>query len=286
MLIGNPLEESFRSICLWWIRFLLFAPNKWKAVAVDPAPKPPIYSFHRERGSEGEKQERRESTTSHGFSHNSPHLLLPSPPPFPPTQAPFSQTPPFPSPSPPPPPLLPRLVSTTTTITISSVDVSKEDTPLSPSENTDTTTTTTTTTTPPPGDAENAGVKSEPKLDPRRVEEKFAVLNTGIYECRSCGYRYDEAAGDPSYPVPPASSSPSSPTTGAARPAAPPAPSSRARASRSPASRRTSSSASAPTPSPPARRPSSSTAASSSASSSSSQVTSCNDQSNLFTTPA
>ncbi|OAY82016.1 uncharacterized protein LOC109709539 [Ananas comosus] len=98
----------------------------------------------------------------------------------------------------------PRLVSTTTTttITISSVDVSKEETPLSPSENTDTTTTTTTTTTP-PGDAENAGVKSEPKLDPRRVEEKFAVLNTGIYECRSCGYRYDEAAGDPSYPVPP-----------------------------------------------------------------------------------
>ncbi|GJN35168.1 hypothetical protein PR202_gb23915 [Eleusine coracana subsp. coracana] len=42
-----------------------------------------------------------------------------------------------------------------------------------------------------------------PKLDPRRLEEKFAVLNTGIHECRSCGYRYDQAAGDPSYPVPP-----------------------------------------------------------------------------------
>lgn len=29
------------------------------------------------------------------------------------------------------------------------------------------------------------------------------MLNTGIYECRSCGYKYDEAAGDPSYPIPP-----------------------------------------------------------------------------------
>ncbi|CAF2268822.1 hypothetical protein HID58_014512 [Brassica napus] len=37
----------------------------------------------------------------------------------------------------------------------------------------------------------------------RREEEKFAVLNTGIYECRSCGYKYDESAGDPSYPIPP-----------------------------------------------------------------------------------
>ncbi|KAK9667985.1 hypothetical protein RND81_13G026300 [Saponaria officinalis] len=40
-------------------------------------------------------------------------------------------------------------------------------------------------------------------FDKKRLEEKFAVLNTGIYECRSCGYKYDEAAGDPSYPVPP-----------------------------------------------------------------------------------
>lgn len=29
------------------------------------------------------------------------------------------------------------------------------------------------------------------------------MLNTGIYECRSCGYKYDEAVGDPSYPIPP-----------------------------------------------------------------------------------
>lgn len=29
------------------------------------------------------------------------------------------------------------------------------------------------------------------------------MLNTGIYECRSCGHKYDEAVGDPSYPVPP-----------------------------------------------------------------------------------
>ncbi|CAI9102477.1 OLC1v1000759C1 [Oldenlandia corymbosa var. corymbosa] len=40
-------------------------------------------------------------------------------------------------------------------------------------------------------------------FDKRRLEEKFAVLNTGIYECRSCGYKYDEGAGDPSYPIPP-----------------------------------------------------------------------------------
>ncbi|MFS7925378.1 putative Rubredoxin-like domain-containing protein [Helianthus anomalus] len=35
------------------------------------------------------------------------------------------------------------------------------------------------------------------------LEEKFAVLNTGIYECRSCGYLYNEAADDPSYPIAP-----------------------------------------------------------------------------------
>ncbi|KAD4584936.1 hypothetical protein E3N88_22537 [Mikania micrantha] len=40
-------------------------------------------------------------------------------------------------------------------------------------------------------------------FDKRRLEEKFAVLNTGIFECRSCGYLYNEAAGDPSYPIPP-----------------------------------------------------------------------------------
>ena len=37
----------------------------------------------------------------------------------------------------------------------------------------------------------------------RRLEEKFAVLNTGVYECRSCGYKYDEAVGGLSYPIPP-----------------------------------------------------------------------------------
>ncbi|GMJ08967.1 hypothetical protein HRI_004565900 [Hibiscus trionum] len=41
------------------------------------------------------------------------------------------------------------------------------------------------------------------KFDKRRLKEKFAVLNTGIYECRSCGFKYDEAVGDPSYPIPP-----------------------------------------------------------------------------------
>eukprot|EP00262_Sarcandra_glabra_P000545 TRINITY_DN1062_c0_g1_i1.p1 TRINITY_DN1062_c0_g1~~TRINITY_DN1062_c0_g1_i1.p1 ORF type:complete len:185 (+),score=7.16 TRINITY_DN1062_c0_g1_i1:132-686(+) len=54
---------------------------------------------------------------------------------------------------------------------------------------------------------ENGPVPDQPergsKLDPRRLEEKFVALNTGIYECRSCGYKYDESAGEPSYPIPP-----------------------------------------------------------------------------------
>ncbi|KAG6518524.1 rubredoxin-like [Zingiber officinale] len=70
----------------------------------------------------------------------------------------------------------------------SSVDVSKEDKPVLSTE------------PGPEGEADGGG---GPKLDPRRLEEKFAVLNTGIYECRSCGYRYNEAAGDPAYPIPP-----------------------------------------------------------------------------------
>ncbi|THU67009.1 hypothetical protein C4D60_Mb05t20160 [Musa balbisiana] len=74
---------------------------------------------------------------------------------------------------------------------VSSVDVSKEDKPLS-SQPDDT------SSSPEPSPPED-----EKKLDPRRLEERFAVLNTGIYECRSCGYRYNEAAGDPSYPIPP-----------------------------------------------------------------------------------
>ncbi|GJW70546.1 rubredoxin-like superfamily protein [Tanacetum coccineum] len=45
--------------------------------------------------------------------------------------------------------------------------------------------------------------ETEAEIDKRRLEEKFAVLNTGIYECRSCGYLYNEAAGDPSYPIAP-----------------------------------------------------------------------------------
>ncbi|KAG2695257.1 hypothetical protein I3760_07G006800 [Carya illinoinensis] len=46
-------------------------------------------------------------------------------------------------------------------------------------------------------------LESQEKFDMRGLEEKFAVLNTGIYECRSCGHKYDEAVGDPSYPIPP-----------------------------------------------------------------------------------
>ncbi|XP_024356462.1 uncharacterized protein [Physcomitrium patens] len=44
--------------------------------------------------------------------------------------------------------------------------------------------------------------KSKSILSSREgLEEKFAVLNTGAYECRSCGHVYEEAKGDASYPV-------------------------------------------------------------------------------------
>ncbi|PSS10186.1 Rubredoxin like [Actinidia chinensis var. chinensis] len=84
--------------------------------------------------------------------------------------------------SPPPKHLNPKFTS-------KSIDVSKDDKPISEDPNSPTPT----SDSPPP----------ELQFDKRRLEEKFAVLNTGIYECRSCGYRYDEAAGDPSYPIPP-----------------------------------------------------------------------------------
>lgn len=74
-----------------------------------------------------------------------------------------------------------------------SVDLSKDDKPLQEQE-------------PQPeteGEETEKGVSSVPKFDARRLEEKFAVLNTGISECRSCGYLYNESAGDPSYPIPP-----------------------------------------------------------------------------------
>lgn len=45
---------------------------------------------------------------------------------------------------------------------------------------------------------------AEPGKNPRLgLEEKFAVLNTGKYECTSCGYIYDQSLGDPLYPVAP-----------------------------------------------------------------------------------
>ncbi|OAY42149.1 hypothetical protein MANES_09G157000v8 [Manihot esculenta] len=81
--------------------------------------------------------------------------------------------------------------------TIRSVDVSKEVNPPNSNQPSD----------PPssesPPAAESPPQDLEPTFDKRRLEEKFAVLNTGIYECRSCGYKYDESVGDPSYPIPP-----------------------------------------------------------------------------------
>ncbi|KAH6797012.1 Rubredoxin-like superfamily protein [Perilla frutescens var. hirtella] len=101
-----------------------------------------------------------------------------------------------PSPPPPPPPRLlirphPTFLKVTplhrakTLTPIKSIDVSKEDKQDLP--------------TPTPSEDE----APENKFDARRLEEKFAVVNTGVYECRSCGFKYDESAGDPSYPIPP-----------------------------------------------------------------------------------
>ncbi|KAJ7978077.1 Rubredoxin like [Quillaja saponaria] len=73
---------------------------------------------------------------------------------------------------------------------VTSIDVSKEDKPTSEQ--------------PDISQPTLSSLPEEPEnFDKRRLEEKFAVLNTGIYECRSCGYKYDEAVGDPSYPIPP-----------------------------------------------------------------------------------
>lgn len=85
----------------------------------------------------------------------------------------------------PPTPLAPR-----------SVDVSQDDKPLFPPGDP------APESAAPPAPAPEAAAEDR-KFDRRRLEERFAVLNTGIYECRSCGYLYDEAAGDPSYPIPP-----------------------------------------------------------------------------------
>ncbi|KAI4302982.1 hypothetical protein MLD38_038666 [Melastoma candidum] len=77
-----------------------------------------------------------------------------------------------------------------------SLDVSKDDSPTQQQEQ-----------PPPPQQLreEDSGTEASaaPDFDKRRLEEKFAVLNTGIYECRSCGYKYDESLGDPSYPIAP-----------------------------------------------------------------------------------
>ncbi|KAJ6434295.1 hypothetical protein OIU84_017907 [Salix udensis] len=74
-----------------------------------------------------------------------------------------------------------------------SIDVSKEDKTPTLSD----------PTRPNPPTESPPEEEEEPEFDKRRLEAKFAVLNTGIYECRSCGYKYDEAVGDPSYPIPP-----------------------------------------------------------------------------------
>ncbi|KAL8532207.1 hypothetical protein ACS0TY_008707 [Phlomoides rotata] len=105
----------------------------------------------------------------------------------------FTLSTPSPPPQPPPrlspklhPTFLKHLSRTNFLSPIKSIDVSKEDKQEQPISL-----------------EEEEQPQPEEQIDKRRLEEKFAVVNTGIYECRSCGYNYDETAGDPSYPIPP-----------------------------------------------------------------------------------
>ncbi|CAM6094932.1 unnamed protein product [Calypogeia fissa] len=41
------------------------------------------------------------------------------------------------------------------------------------------------------------------ELNSRRgLEERYLVINSGKYECRSCGYVYNSEKGDSNYPIP------------------------------------------------------------------------------------
>ncbi|KAM7508438.1 hypothetical protein LguiA_018891 [Lonicera macranthoides] len=73
-----------------------------------------------------------------------------------------------------------------------SIDVSKEDKPTSEQPISEQ-----------PISEEPISEFAPPEPQKKRPEEKFAVLNTGIYECQSCGYLYNQSVGDPSYPIPP-----------------------------------------------------------------------------------
>ncbi|GAV90422.1 Rubredoxin domain-containing protein [Cephalotus follicularis] len=131
------------------------------------------------------------ATTRLTFSFH--YLSQPSPPK--PPKPHFSSPPPFPR--------LPLISlqpkNQKSYFTLHSIDISKEGTPTSSQPN-----------APPPPlptfsppQQELQEVEKEDKYENRRLEEKFVVLNTGIYECRSCGFKFDEAVGDPSYPIPP-----------------------------------------------------------------------------------
>ncbi|MCO5610708.1 hypothetical protein L7F22_064949 [Adiantum nelumboides] len=55
-------------------------------------------------------------------------------------------------------------------------------------------------------DVESDSAQTSAELDPQSVEvrraaEKFAVINTGKWECRSCGYVYEESKGESIYPI-------------------------------------------------------------------------------------
>ena len=39
------------------------------------------------------------------------------------------------------------------------------------------------------------------EADRLRAAEKFMVVGTGEAECKSCGYTYSPAQGDPEYPI-------------------------------------------------------------------------------------
>ncbi|KAI5083098.1 hypothetical protein GOP47_0002841 [Adiantum capillus-veneris] len=53
-------------------------------------------------------------------------------------------------------------------------------------------------------ESDSAQTSAEPdpqSVEARRAAEKFAVINTGKWECRSCGYVYEESKGEAAYPI-------------------------------------------------------------------------------------
>lgn len=50
-------------------------------------------------------------------------------------------------------------------------------------------------------DLESDAERAKKEADRLRAAEKFMVVGTGEAECKSCGYTYNPAQGDPEYPI-------------------------------------------------------------------------------------